>query len=124
MNIYSMKQENCESAQDFLHRLECEILKPWNKVSCDVQVQIALNCMYRAIGSAISTHAPKDLDEVKRRCNRMGCIRQNDLVAQATLPSKIEGDVDVLTATMAQLPSKLEDRTTPQKRWTPKKTNS
>ena len=124
MNIYSMKQENCESAQDFLRRLECEVLKSGNKVSSEVQVQIALNGMDRAIGSAISTHAPKDLDEVKRLCNRMGCVRQDASVAQATLPSKLEAAVDVLTATMAQLSSKLEDRTTPQKRWTPQETNS
>ena len=86
-----------------MRRLECNILKSGNKGSCDVQVQIALNGIDRAIGSAISTHGPKDLDEVKRLCNRMGCIRQDSSVAQATLHSKLEAEVDVLTATMAQL---------------------
>ena len=52
-----------------------------------MQVQIALNDMDRAIGSAISIHAHKNLDEVKRLCNQMGCIRRDASVAQATLPS-------------------------------------
>ena len=99
-NIYSMKQDNCEFAQDFLRRLECEILKSGNKVSCDVQVQFALNSMDRAIGSAISIHGPKDLYEVKRLCNQMDCIRHD---ASVILASKLEAAVDVQTATMAQL---------------------
>ena len=36
MNICSMEQDNCESTQDFLRRLECEILKSGNKVSSHI----------------------------------------------------------------------------------------
>ena len=53
-----------------------------NKITNDIHVQITLNGMDQAIGSAISTHASKDLDEVKRLCNRMGWIRQDASVPQ------------------------------------------
>ena len=114
MSIYTMKQNKCESTQDFLRRLEGEILKSSAKVSGDVQTQIALNGMDRAIGSAISTHAPKNLDEVKRLCNRMGVLQQDVPVAQATLPTKLETTMEVLTAAVAQLSTKLDGIATPQ----------
>ena len=107
-----MKQNRCESTQDFLRRLEGEIIKTSAKVSDDVQTQIALNGMDRAIGSAIS--APKNLDAVKRLCNRMGVLQQDVPVAQATLPTKLETTMEVLTAAVAQLSTKLDSIATPQ----------
>lgn len=61
--------------------------------------------MDRTIGSAISTHAPKTLGEVKQLTSRMGSIRQSEpVVAQATaLPSNLESKIDVLTAAVAKL---------------------
>lgn len=79
-----MKQEKCESAQDFLRWLESEILKSSAKVTDDVHTQIALNGMDPDIGSAISIYAPKDLYEIKRLYYRMDALQQVVPVAQAT----------------------------------------
>ena len=108
MAVYTMRQELGESVEDFLHRLEKETFK--QQITQDIQVQIALNGMDHAIGSAISTHAPKTLDDVKQLTLRMGSFKQEDVkVAQATIPSKLETTVDVLTAAVAQLAARLDD---------------
>ena len=103
MNVYSMTQQPGESVEDFLRRFECETFK--TKINSEIQVQIALNGMDRTIGSAISTHAPKTLDEVKQLTSRMGSIRPSEpVVAQATaLTSNLESKIDVLTAAVAKL---------------------
>ena len=54
----------------------------------DIQVQIALNGMDHAIESAISTYAPKTLDDVKQLTFLMGSFKQEE-VAQVTFPSKL-----------------------------------
>ena len=70
MNVYSiMKQKLGESVREFLQILEGETYK--TKISDELQVQIALNGMDRTITSAISTHAPKTLDNVKQLTFRM-----------------------------------------------------
>ena len=76
-------------------RLECETFK--TRISENIQVQITLNGMDRAIGTALSTRAPKTLAELKKLTFRMGSIRDSDTtVAQAsTIPSKLESTVDV-----------------------------
>ena len=108
MAVYTMRQELGESVEDFLYRLEKETFK--QQITQDIQVQIALNGMDRAIGSAISTHAPKTLDDVKQLTLGMGSFKQEDVkVAQATIPSKLETTVDVLTAAVAQLAARLDD---------------
>ena len=92
-----------------LHRLEKETFK--QQITQDIQVQAALNGMdHAAIRSAISTHAPKTLDDVKQLTLRMGSFKQEELkVAQATIPSKLETTVDVPTAAVAQLAARLDD---------------
>ena len=108
MSIYCMRQKSGESVEDFLCRLECETFK--TGISENIQVQIALNGMDRAIGTALSTHVPKTLDELKKLTSRMGSIRHSDTsVAQAsTIPSKLESTVDVLTAAVAKLAASVE----------------
>ena len=108
MSVYAMKQSAGESVEDFLHRLEAETFK--TNISHEIQVQIALNGMDRAIGSAISTHAPKTLDEVKRLTFRANYIRQQDVpvVAQATTSTKLENTIEVLTAAVAKLAASVE----------------
>ena len=44
----------------------------------NIPVQIALNGMHRAIGTALSTHAPKTLNELKKLTFRVGSIRHSD----------------------------------------------
>ena len=110
MSIYSMRQKSGEPVEDFLCRLECETFK--TGISENIQVQIALNGMDRAIiVTALSTHAPKTLDELKKLTFRKGSIRHNDTtVAQAStiIPSKMESMVDVLTAALVKLAASLE----------------
>ena len=54
--------------------------------------------MDRAIGSAISTQAPKTLDDVKQLTLLMGSFKQEEVkVVQATIPSKLETTVDMRT---------------------------
>lgn len=115
MNVYSMKQMAGESAEDFLRRLETETYK--YNISSEIQVQIALNGMDRAIGSAISTHDPKTLDDVKRLTLRANFVRPQEIpaVAQATIPSKLETTMEVLTAAVAKLASSMETKDSPRK---------
>ena len=54
MEVYTMKQSNGETVDQFLRRLEDKTYKC--KINPDTQVQIALNGMDRTIASAISTH--------------------------------------------------------------------
>ena len=112
--IYSMVQKVGETVGEFLQRLECETYK--NKVSDDLQVQIALKGMDRTIASAISTHEPKTLDDVKKLTLRMGSFCTNDKVnsqvsvaAATAIPSKLETTVEVLTAAVAKLATTVEE---------------
>ena len=88
MAVYTMRQELGESVEDFLHRLEKETFK--QQITQDIQVQIALNGMDHAIGSAIITYAPKTLDDVKQLTFLMGSFKQEEVkVAKVTIPSKL-----------------------------------
>ena len=78
MSIYSIRQKSGESVEDFLCCLECETFK--TGISENIQVQIALNEMDRAIVMALSTHATKTLDELKKLSFR------KDLSDTMTLP--------------------------------------
>ena len=108
MQVYTLKQKEGESVNNFLRRLEAETFK--TKISDSIQVQIALNWMDKTIASAISTHSPKDLDEVKRLTSRMAAIQQPEPVvagasaaASGTIPTRLETTVEVLTAAVAKL---------------------
>ena len=114
MNVYSMKQNLGESVGEFLQRLEGETYK--TKISNELQVQIALNGMERTIASAISTHAPKTLDDVKQLTFRMSSIKSNGHAAEsptvagaAAITSKLETTVEVLTAAVAKLATTVEE---------------
>lgn len=109
MNVYSMKQQAGESVEDFLRRLEGETFK--SNISDDIQVQIALHGMDRTISSAISTHAPKTLDQVKQLTSRMASVKPAEItVAQASaIPSRLESTVEVLTAAVAKLATTMEE---------------
>lgn len=108
MNIYSLRQEVGETVETFLCRLEKETFT--NKIPVDIQVQIALNGMDRTVGSAISTHAPKCLDDIKKLTLRMAAVRQPEVqVAQVALPSRLETNMEVLTAAVAQLTARLSE---------------
>ena len=118
MDVYTMKQTNGETVDQFLRRLEAETYKC--KINNDTQVQIALNGMDRTIASAISTHAPKTLDDVKQLTSRMGSIRQGDANVSAAdrtsslnIPSKLETTVEVLTAAVAKLAATVEKKAEP-----------
>ena len=110
MGVYTLKQKVGESANDFLRRVESECFQ--NKITEEVQVQIALHGLDRTLSSAISTHAPKTLDEVRKLTSRIGSVNLEAAVAQATpsrtIPSKLESTVEVLTAAVAKLAATLE----------------
>ena len=119
MDVYSMKQTNGETVDQFLRRLEAETYKC--KINNDTQVQIALNGMDRTIASAISTHAPKTLDDVKQLTSRMGSIRQSDAnvsaadrTSSSNIPSKLETTVEVLTAAVAKLAATVDKKAEPE----------
>ena len=117
LDIYSMRQKNGEKVGEFLRRLEGETYKC--KLSNDIQVQIALKGMDRTIASAISTHAPTTLDDVKKLTDRMGSFCTSDSVttqvpvaattAATAIPSKLETTVEVLTAAVAKLATTVEE---------------
>ena len=115
MTVYSMKQTLGESVGEFLQRLEGETYK--TKISDELQVQIALNGMDRTMASAISTHAPKTLDDVKQLTFRMSSIKSNGhltdsptvAASASVIPSKLETTVEVLTAAVAKLATTVEE---------------
>lgn len=110
MGVYTLKQSVGESANDFLRRVESECFK--NKITEEVQVQIALHGLDRTLSSAISTHAPKTLDEVRKLTSRIGSVNLEAAVAQATpsqtIPTRLETTVEVLTAAVAKLAATME----------------
>ena len=115
MQVYTLKQKVGKSVNNFLRRLEAETFK--TKISDSIQVQIALNGMDKTIASAISTHSPKDLDEVKRLTSRMAAIQQPEPVvagasaaASGTIPTRLETTVEVLTAAVAKLAATMEGK--------------
>lgn len=116
MQVYKMKQKVGESVSSFLRRLEAETFK--TKINDNIQVQIALNGMDKTIASAISIHAPKNLEEVKSLTSRMTAIQQPEPVvagASATasgtsIPTRLETTVEVLTAAVAKLAATMEGK--------------
>ncbi|MCG8046955.1 MAG: hypothetical protein N0E48_15190 [Candidatus Thiodiazotropha endolucinida] len=110
MSVYSMKQQVGESVEDFLSRLEAETYT--SNINSEIQVQIALHGMDRTISSAISTHAPKTLDQVKELTLRMASVKPaTATVAQASaIPTRLESTVEVLTAAVAKLATTMEER--------------
>ena len=104
LTIFNMRQEPSESAEQFLSRLEIETFK--TKISDEFQVQIALNGLHPTLSSAISTHAPKSLQEVRQLASRLTNIRYAAPVATAT-PSSLDNTMSVLSAAVAQLTSVL-----------------
>ena len=95
MDVYTMRQAGRVSAGLPSQTRERNIQTTNNP---DIEVQIALNGMDRAIGSAISTQAPKTLDDVKQLTLLMGSFKQKEVkVVQATIPSKLETKVDMRT---------------------------
>lgn len=109
MQVYTMKQKVGESVNSFLRRLKAETFK--TKINDNIQAQIALNGMDKTIASAISTHAPKDLDEVKSLTSRMAAIQQPEPVvagasataSRTSIATRLETTVEVLTAAVAEL---------------------
>jgi hypothetical protein len=99
LNIFSMKQEVSENAEQFLSRLEAETFK--TKINDDLQVQIALNGLHPSVSSAISTHGPKTLSEVRNLARRLTNVRHSAPVAAAN--NSFEDTVNILTAAVAQL---------------------
>ena len=66
--------------------------------------------MDRAIGSAINTHAPKTLGEVKRLTFRVNFIRQREVsvVAQETTPTELQNTIEALRAAVVKLAASVE----------------
>jgi len=113
LSVYNTRQFVGESVLDFLHRLENMCLK--HTVSDEIQAQIALNGMNRAMGSAISTHAPKNLAEVKSLASRMGQI-QSAAVPEVNAVAGQSTTIDELSAQLAKLTARLDERDRGQNR--------
>lgn len=99
LNIFGMKQEATENAEQFLSRLEAETFK--TVIGDDLQVQIALNGLHPSVSSAISTHGPTTLSEVRSLARRLTNVRQAAPVSAAS--SSFEDTVNILSAAVAQL---------------------
>lgn len=110
--MYNLKQLAYETVDAFLDRLEAQTLQ--GHIPERVQVQIALNGMERSLGTAISTHAPSSLDEVRRLIHHMGQLREpqvpqvNLATAPSTLETTMEATVNVLTAAVAKLTTAID----------------
>ena len=79
------------------------------KISNEFQAQIALNGLHPTVNSAISTHAPKSLQEVRQLASHLTNIWYAAPVATAT-PSSLGNTMSVLSAAVAQLTSVLASK--------------
>jgi hypothetical protein len=77
-----------------------------------ISVQIALSGMDRNIGSAVSTHNPKTLDQVKDIASRMAIAPtiSVDALDKIPQPTAIESALEVMTAAVAKLTTTVEER--------------
>jgi hypothetical protein len=112
LNIFLLKQNHNENVEQYIHRLENALLLQKNRVDDAIAVQIALSGMDRNIGSAVSTHNPKNLDQVKDIASRMTIAPAISVnaVDKITQPTAIESAVEVLTAAVAKLTTTVEER--------------
>lgn len=121
LSIFSLKQDINESVEAYLNRLEAETFK--TKINDDLQVQIALSGLLPVVSSAISTHGPKTLGEVRQLARRLTNIRQTAPVAAISSQptSSMEATVNALTSAVAQLTTIMtkpqQHRTQPNRQW-------
>ena len=69
IDIFSMKKMDNESNSDFVHRVDKKTLKL--KIPKELWVQIAVDGLEPSVRSAISSHGPKTLDEVRVLADRV-----------------------------------------------------
>lgn len=67
-----MRQMPGETVAEFLNQLEGDTFK--TNIPANIQCEIALKDMDKAIGSAISTHTPQSLDDIKMLTARMNLV--------------------------------------------------
>ena len=111
LEVFPMRQEPRENVDQFLTRLEIETLK--TVISDDLQVQIALNGLHPSVSSAISTHGPKTLSEVRQLSSRLSNVKTSVPVAAGTATA-FENTMSVVTAAVAQLSTVLSRQPTDQ----------
>jgi hypothetical protein len=81
-----------------------------HRVNSKLQVQIALKGMDPNISSAISTHAPDSLTNVRELARRVCNVAFTPMVAQARFPTTMEATSDILVAAVQQLTAAIDSR--------------
>ncbi|KAL4222614.1 hypothetical protein ACF0H5_018655 [Mactra antiquata] len=113
LNIFSMKQETNENTEQFLSRLEAETFK--TQISDELQVQIALNGLHPSINSAISSHGPKTLTEVRNLARRLINVRNTPPSVNQVSPW--EDQFRILTNAVAQLTTVVSNQNQEHSSW-------
>lgn len=97
-SVLQLQQQPKECVEDFLCRLEKDCIK--FKIGDVFQVQIALQGLHPTISSAISTHAPGTLQDVRTLAHR---IINTQTVVTVTANQQCFRKFCVLTAAVSQL---------------------
>ncbi|XP_045167858.1 uncharacterized protein LOC123531142 [Mercenaria mercenaria] len=102
LDIFNMKQEISENAEQFLTRLEAETFK--TNIKEDLQVQIALNGLHPSVSSTISTHGPKNLSDVRNLARRLTNVSHTAPIASViSNVADLGNTMNILTAAVSQL---------------------
>ena len=107
LNVFSMKKMEAESISDFMYRLE----KDTHHMNLpeNVRVKIALEGLDPHICSAISSHGPKTLDEVRVLAGRVETTPPPPVAAATADPSQ-----NPLAEIMAMMREMMTERTPPR----------
>ena len=97
MNVFNLKKLECESINDFVFRVEKETKDM--KLTEELQVQIAVGGLHPTVQSAISSHGPKTLDEVRTLANRV----QQPIAAVSAVAAPTSGTLDQILTLLKTL---------------------
>ena len=110
MNVFNFKKLERESINDFVFRVE----KETEDVSLpeELKVQIAVGGLHPTVQSAISSHGPKTLDEVRTLANRV----QQPIAAVSAVAAPTNGTLDQILDLLKTLATKDSPQQTNNRR--------
>ena len=97
MDIFNMKKLDIESINDFVYRVERDT-RDLN-LPDQLQVQIAVGGLHPTVQSAISSHGPKNLDDVRTLANRV----QQPIAAVSSVNTQHEGPLTQILELLQKL---------------------
>ena len=100
MDIFKMKKMDIESNRDFVYRVDKETLKL--KLPEELRVQIAVDGLEPSVRSAISSHGPKTLDEVRVLADRVQATASVNMTAPVQKDDAMQQILSLLQTLVTQ----------------------